>query len=261
MMSDNSNSAILYAVVARQEVPLAEYSPLSGNFSQVTRTILKALPVENKTTSYRYGEYWVRYCARDGIVFLCIAGSLAAGDTCFRFLDAIRARFVEQIGGAWKHALELELNAQFAVCLRTQMDHFNSPDLCTVSHVREHIAEIKGYAEESIEKILTRQEKIDILVDKAQVLTQTSFVWRRETTSLRQHMCRRAWKQMVCMVVAIIAAVVIAWFWACGSSFCFNHADPHPTPSNGTLFFERVSALMPTRQVEIMQPQANTTIV
>jgi vesicle-associated membrane protein 7 len=260
MIAENQSSAILYAVVARQDVPLAEHSPLSGNFAQVTRTILKALPAENKTTSYRYGEYWVRYCARDGIVFLCIAGSLAAADTCFRFLDAIRARFVEQIGGAWKHALELELNAQFGVCLRTQMDHFNSPDLCTVSNVREHIAEIKGYAEESIEKILTRQEKIDILVDKAQLLTQTSFVWRRETTSLRQHMCRRAWKHMVCMVVAIIAAVLVAWFWACGPSFCFSHADPHPTPSNGTLFFENAPAQL-HRLVESVLPRTNTTIV
>ena len=71
-MAENQSSSILYAVVARQEVPLAEYSPLMGNFAVVTRTILKALPAENKTTSYRYGEYWVRYCARDGIVFLCI---------------------------------------------------------------------------------------------------------------------------------------------------------------------------------------------
>jgi vesicle-associated membrane protein 7 len=264
MSSGDEASRILYAVVARQDEHacpvLAEHALFPGNMAEVSRAILKALPVENREmTPYVYGDYMVRYTAKDGLVFLCITESLAAADTCKRFLTAIRDRFVEQIGERqWRHAVELDLNEQFGVCLRTQMDHFNSPSLITYNQLHKDVSDIKKIAQQSIDSLLVRKEKIEILVQKSEILEERSIVFRREANGLERHLCRRAWKRMVYTVVAIISAVMIAWFWECGPHLCFEqHADPHPAPSNGTLFLGRAPE---DRQVEIAPPRVNSTI-
>lgn len=236
--SGSIDASILYLVVARGSKPLAEYSSHTGNFGDVSRVILHKLPVEATTTSYRYGEYWVRYSASsEGLVLLCIAGSFSTADVCFRCLDAVRARFHELYGNGWRGYQELELNAGFRAQLRSAMEHYNHPEVSTVNRVRDQLAEVKEVTHENIDKILERQEKIDLLVDKSEQLTRTASVFRRDARSLRRHLCRRSWRQIVGLSVLIILIALICWVCACGWDLCLHHdarqpqPTPHPTPS------------------------------
>jgi vesicle-associated membrane protein 7 len=230
-ISSSIDSSILYVVVARGATPLAEFAGHKGNFSDVSRIILQKLPEEATTTSYRYGDYWVRYSAStEGLVLLCIGGSFSTADLCFRCLDAVRGRFHEQYGHGWRRLQELELNGSFRAVLRSTLEYYNSPEVSTVSRVRGQLAEVKEVTHESIDKILERHEKIEMLVDKTEQLSRTAHVFRRDARQLRVYTCRRAWKQVVCLSVLVVLAILLVWVWSCGWDLCLHGQNPNPQP-------------------------------
>ena len=50
----SSKSGIIYAVVARNDVVLAEFSTASGNFTAVTRKVLAKIPAGDSRQAYTY---------------------------------------------------------------------------------------------------------------------------------------------------------------------------------------------------------------
>nr|DAD28886.1 TPA_asm: hypothetical protein HUJ06_030354 [Nelumbo nucifera] len=66
--------AILYAVVARGTVVLAEFSAVSGNTGAVARRILEKLPSEHDSRlCFSQDRYIFHILRSDGLTFLCMA--------------------------------------------------------------------------------------------------------------------------------------------------------------------------------------------
>lgn len=69
-----SNMAILYALVARGTVVLAEFSAASGNASTIARRILEKLPPGGDSrVSYSQDRHIFHILKADGLTFLCMA--------------------------------------------------------------------------------------------------------------------------------------------------------------------------------------------
>lgn len=66
--------AILYAVVARGTVVLAEFSAVTGNTGAVARRILEKLPAEaDSRVCFSQDRYIFHILSLDGLTFLCMA--------------------------------------------------------------------------------------------------------------------------------------------------------------------------------------------
>lgn len=66
--------AILYAVVARGTVVLAEFSAVTGNTGAVARRILEKLPAEaDSRVCFSQDRYIFHILGLDGLTFLCMA--------------------------------------------------------------------------------------------------------------------------------------------------------------------------------------------
>lgn len=66
--------AILYALVARGTVVLAEFSAVSGNIGAIARRILEKLPSESDSRlCFSQDRYIFHILRADGITFLCMA--------------------------------------------------------------------------------------------------------------------------------------------------------------------------------------------
>lgn len=66
--------AILYAVVARGTVVLAEFSAVTGNTGAVARRILEKLPSEaDSRLCFSQDRYIFHILRSDGLTFLCMA--------------------------------------------------------------------------------------------------------------------------------------------------------------------------------------------
>lgn len=66
--------AILYALVARGTVVLAEFSAVTGNTGAVARRIIEKLPAESDSrVCFSQDRYIFHILRSDGLTFLCMA--------------------------------------------------------------------------------------------------------------------------------------------------------------------------------------------
>ena len=90
---------LIYSVVARGTIVLAEFSTAKGNFSEIARKILEKVPNQhNSKMSYVYERYifsvcfkWARhifhYLVDDQITYLCMADEEFGRRVPFTYLE------------------------------------------------------------------------------------------------------------------------------------------------------------------------------
>ena len=86
---------ILYALIARENIVLAEFTATGGNFPTVTRMLLhKINSGEDHKMSYTYDTHVFHYVVEAGITYLCMA------DVELRRCDTRVAMLRVQVHGA-----------------------------------------------------------------------------------------------------------------------------------------------------------------
>ncbi|CAJ1365740.1 unnamed protein product, partial [Effrenium voratum] len=181
---------IIYALVIRgQKVVLAEYTALAGNFQQATIQILQKLESSPEWKSYIYGEYAFHYIVDQvsGLWFVCMADRQLGRRVPFSFLNAVQEAFAQSYSNEQvESAIAYGMQTDFREELQGLMERFNAPDHDRVASLTAKVQHINDHLMESIDKILERQEKIELLVNRTQMLAENASQWRRETEHLRR---------------------------------------------------------------------------
>lgn len=177
---------ILYSVVARQDTLLAEYSSSSGNFSTVaTRILAKIALTEGSRQAYAYDRHIFNYVVSGGLVFLCMTDEKFEKRLAFAFLDDVKRRWSVTFGQRGASAARFAMNDEFARVLQKQMDFYsNDASADKLSAINKNVDEVKGIMVSNIEKVLDRQEKIELLVDKTDNLNQNAFKFKKSSTQV-----------------------------------------------------------------------------
>ncbi|OVA10034.1 Synaptobrevin [Macleaya cordata] len=180
--------AILYAVVARGSVVLAEFSAVSGNTGAVSRRILEKLPSEADTRLCFSQDRYIFHILRiDGLTFLCMANDTFGRRIPFSYLEDIHMRFMRNYGRVAHAAPAYAMNDEFSRVLHQQMEFFSSNTSAdTLDRVRGEVGEIRTIMVDNIEKILERGDRIELLVDKTATMQDSSFHFKKQSRRLRR---------------------------------------------------------------------------
>ncbi|MBA0786099.1 hypothetical protein Gotri_025740, partial [Gossypium trilobum] len=217
--------AILYAVVARGTVVLAEFSAVTGNTGAVARRILEKLPQEADSRLCLSQDRYIFHILRsDGLTFLCMANDTFGRRVPFSYLEDIHMRFMKNYGRVARYAPAYAMNDEFSRVLHQQMEFFSSsPSADTLNRVRGEVGEasilhwlefhfllsfflpwtckcvywlqidllfilslIRSIMVENIEKILERGDRIELLVDKTATMQDGAFHFKKQSKRLRQ---------------------------------------------------------------------------
>ena len=111
---------ILYALIARGPVVLAEYSEKTGNFPTVTRVLLGKIPPIDGKMSYVYDKHVFHYLVEGNVTYLCMADEGMKRRIPFTFLEDIKRRFVTQYGEAAHNAIAFAFNNEFSPVLQAR---------------------------------------------------------------------------------------------------------------------------------------------
>ena len=126
MASGGDKSLIVYALVARGKVVLAEFTATSGNFPTVTRQLLEKIPPRDGKMSYVYD--------RCGVVFLSLPlqllGALATL-VPWRVLATVCRRPRCLVSLVW-HGARRELAGGGLVCYSASPARLPSPPTSTI---------------------------------------------------------------------------------------------------------------------------------
>ncbi|KAJ1978871.1 hypothetical protein H4R33_005860 [Dimargaris cristalligena] len=209
--------AIITALVARGPIILAEHATESGNFNTVTQAILEKIPPNNSKLTYVYDRYLFHYICQDGIVYMCMADDQFGRRIPFAFLEEIKHQFLDQYSPHQiESALAYGMN-EFSRTIARQMEHFSkNTQVDSIRQVQGEIAQVKDVMVQNIERVLERGERIDILVDKTDHLSNAAFAFRKRSTALKRSMWWKNTKLMAMLVLAILFMVYMTVSMACG---------------------------------------------
>lgn len=210
-------SQILFSLVARGSVVLAECSTVSGNAIQIAHRILEKLPTVDTRVSYTQERHMYHVLVSDGITFLCMSEEGFGRRIPYAFLEDVKNKFVANYGTAAMNAVAYEYNTEFSRVLQQQMDYFsNDPNADAITRVRGGIAEVKNVMIENIEKVLERGERIELLVDKTDHLSSEAFMFRKEARKLKNKMRWKNIKLILLIILILIVVIYIISACACG---------------------------------------------
>mmetsp|Transcript_1545 Transcript_1545/g.2959 ORF Transcript_1545/g.2959 Transcript_1545/m.2959 type:complete len:198 (+) Transcript_1545:523-1116(+) len=151
------------------------------------------------------------YIVDGGITFLCMTSEMVKRRIPFAFLEDIRVRFRKQIGQDANFATAFSLNDDFAPTLRQQMNFFNhDPSSDRITQVKNELSEVKDVMVESIERVMERGERIELLVDKTDRLNQTSFKFEKSSRNLKNAMYYRKMRSYLIGFAVVICVLFIA---------------------------------------------------
>jgi vesicle-associated membrane protein 7 len=231
----SSSQPIFHALIARGTTVLAEYTPRTGNFPTVTRTVLTRLGARDTKASYAYDGCIFNVLIDDGIVYMCLTDeSDKHRRIAFAYLEDVKTKFRADYGERVHSAIAFSMNSEFQRYLHSRMDHFNDEkESDAFGRVNARLEQVKGVMVENIDKVLQRGEKIELLVDKSDALQRTAHRFKRDARTLERHMW---WKNVKIWLFIILLLLVVAYIIVgatCGWGFecASGKAAPSPSPS------------------------------
>lgn len=218
--------AIIYALIARGTVVLAEYSAYHGNFMTVVRDILVKIQQKRATkATYTYDDWDFHSLLDDDIYYICMANKGHKRYITFEFLEDIKRKFRASFGEAVHTAIAYQFNQEFNLTLQTQIEFFNSPNALLAGKVNQQMEEVKGIMKENIDTVLDRGEKVSLLVQKSEDISRSSGMFNRQARNInRTFYWQKVRGQLIKwgLILLVIALIVVL----VSSSFCGGLSYP-----------------------------------
>eukprot|EP00887_Chlorella_sp_A99_P007689 scaffold20.g7689.t1 len=209
-------TGILYALVARRTVVLAEYSGVTGNAPMVALSLLEKVPNVDQKASYLSDQMVFHCLVSSGLTYLCMTDEAFGKRVPFLFLQEVAQLFQQCHGSVAQGAVAYEMQDGFSPTLAERARHYSDPRSDIVSRVRGEVGELQTVMIRNIEQVLERGEKIELLVDRTDELGMQTFAFKREARRLRNETWLRNYKLWAVIVVLVLLALYIVAAVLCG---------------------------------------------
>ncbi|KAG6587880.1 vesicle-associated membrane protein 711-like [Cucurbita moschata] len=209
--------AILYGMVARGHVVLAEFSFTQTNASVIARQIMEKMKQgdDDSNASFSHDRYIFHVKRTDGLTVLCMADEASGRRIPFAFLEDIHHRFVKTYARTILSAPAYAMNDEFSRILSQQMDHFsNDPNADRLNRLKGEMSQVRGVMMDNIEKVLERGDRLALLVDKTTNIQGNAVRFRRQSRRYRNTLWWRNLK-LTCsllLIFTIVLYIVLAFF-------------------------------------------------
>ncbi|TRY51099.1 Synaptobrevin-like protein [Cryptosporidium tyzzeri] len=224
--------SIIYSLVAKDNVVLAEYTENTGNFPSIARFLLKKINKSLNKQSYTYDIYCFHFLIYEpGVIYMAMTDRTFGLTIPYEYLIDIRSKtlpFVEML----TNPITLILNGVVAPIIKERMIYWNCPENTEYDMLANQISTIQNVLIENIDILLERGEKLDLLVSQAKNLTMESNTFRRQSYRLQQSAEWFPIKRIIMLFLAgtFILSIYIILAFNCGGLFLNNCI--HKFPNN-----------------------------
>jgi vesicle-associated membrane protein 7 len=205
--------SFIYSLIARESnIVLADYTEYSGNFEQVARIVLQKGIKHNCKYIINYDKYKMHYINENNLTFLCITDQVS-DDTAFAFLSEIKLELLkmysfEQLQEFYAYQLKKGIDL-----LNKYMIYYNTNPLVTKGgEVINELKLAKDAAIDNVEKLLERNEKMDLIISKSEGLKDVSTNVGTVADFIRRNETQRKNKYIVFAVILVGILVILFIF-------------------------------------------------
>jgi len=207
---------ISYAVIARGDAVLTHYTSTSGNFITVTSFLLQKISLNDSQVSYSYDGHMFHIIVERGTTFLCLTEESFDRRTAFAFFDTKSRFFSRYSDEVITQAAAFSLNDDFSRILANQMDYYShNPAADKINQVKLQLENTKEQMNNNIEKLLSRMERVDLLVGNADTMNQQATKFQSQSKEVQWKIYKKNLKYMFFIVI-----IVVIILWLCASLFC-----------------------------------------
>ncbi|KAK7347096.1 hypothetical protein VNO80_21623 [Phaseolus coccineus] len=202
---------ILYGMVARGQVVLAEFSATQSNASVVAKQILNKMNLgdnnnNDSNVSFSHDRYVFHVKRTDGLTVLCMADDAFGRMVPFAFLEDIHKKFVKTYGRAILSSPAYAMNDEFSRILSQQMDYYsNDPNADRLNRLKGEMTQVRTVMVDNIEKVLERGGRLELLVEKTSAMNNNSIRFKRQSRRYKNNL----WWSNIRLTVALIIVFVI----------------------------------------------------
>lgn len=150
---------------------------------------------------------------------MCMTDAGFATHTAYAFLFDVKERFQRKYGDSGKQGIGLGAS-EFEAEMKDRMEFFNTdPSADRIRAARANIDKTREIMIENIDKVLARGEKIEILVNKTALMSETAVTMRKTATKVKRHMWWKNAKLSLLLVGVILVIILIILLVVCHPDF------------------------------------------
>ncbi|KAK0216868.1 VAMP/synaptobrevin-like protein [Armillaria fumosa] len=212
--------SLIHALVAQGSTILAEHKAGKRDFSQATQTILSKIPPNNSKLTYVWEQYLFHYVSEGGFTYLVMADDSAGRRMPFAFLAELQRKFTSAPSSSSSDDMPAYgLQGTFGPTISSLMHTYNTaPPSDELTRAQTELNQVKDIMVQNVEQILSRGERIELLVDKTDAMAGQATAFRRGARNVRRQMW---WKNKKVLGLGILAGLVLLWIILaqfCGAS-------------------------------------------
>lgn len=186
-------------------------------FFLATQTILSKIPPNNSKLTYVWEQYLFHYVSEGGFTYLVMADDSAGRRMPFAFLAELQQKFnALPSASSASSGPAYALQGTFGPTIAQLMHTYNtSPPADELSRAQSELSQVKDIMVQNVEQILSRGERIELLVDKTDNMASQATAFRRGARTVRRSMW---WKNKRVVGLSFVVALLLIWILA--AQFC-----------------------------------------
>ena len=220
-----SENKIINILVAKDKMPLAGYSELTGDFVQICENMLSNVKKDSSAAINLGTGFTIFYINENDITFMIMTGSLYPKSTAIGCIESIKKEFQSTyIGRDFDNELEYGLNEDFKEKLKMKYQFFNeNTDVSseTVQNLKSEMMRMKDEVLQASGLLNQRQEEINNMTEKAESLAINSDEHKKGATYVKK---KEKSKKIYLIIGLILLILIIIYFLICMAcqSFTFQ---------------------------------------
>ncbi|XP_007495866.1 uncharacterized protein LOC103104909 isoform X2 [Monodelphis domestica] len=203
---------ITYSCIANGRVILAELALTGGSYQEAASSVLKLvlLKAEKKTTA-RIGSYVYHTLLIDGITYLCATDNPLDNTLPSAFLEEVSKTYSENpLLFQEPFPLSNAVIADFQHVLGNCMMKYNQyQSEFKISALKSQVSDVKNSMTQNIDKMLRKEEKLNVLIDKTDNLQIATKSFQKTTTKMSKKMWWRNYKIIIIIFSILIIIIII----------------------------------------------------
>jgi len=214
--------SLIHAVVARNTVILAEHQAGKRDFAQAVQTILSKIPPNDSKLTYAWESFNFHYISEGGYTFLVMADSSVGRRMPFAFLTELQRKFNSSPSSSTSYHDDTPahgLQGTFGPIISSLMHTYNTaPPSDELARAQTELNQVKNIMVQNVEQILSRGERIELLVDKTDVMAGQATAFRRGARTVRRQMW---WRNKKVVLLCLMFGLLFLWIMlaqVCGAT-------------------------------------------
>ncbi|CDW75315.1 synaptobrevin vamp-like protein [Stylonychia lemnae] len=177
----------------RTNIVLAEFTDYNGNFQQITMQLMQRVEADTKKT-FELEDFLFHYINEDGITVMCMTDKAIQKKIAFAFLQDVRKTLIQQYSPRELENAKAYGLSTFTERIKEKLVYYNDNPITINDKTDELLRELNGLKDamvENLDKLIERDGKIEVILQKAESLSVYSKTYRANARKAKNKMRNR----------------------------------------------------------------------